>query len=452
MFEVTLAAAAVLGVIAAVLVVAIFFRVVVPTNEVHIVQSARSTVSYGKDQPTGNTYYAWPSWIPRIGIRTIRLPVSVFQLPLNDYAAYDKGRVPFVIDIMAFFRITDSNMAAQRISTFHELQEQLEAILQGAARTILAKSDIEEILEGRAQFGELFTKEVDEQLQQWGVQSVKCIELMDIRDSKDSKVIANIMEKKKSLIEKESRTEVARNRKEAEMAEIDAKREVQVRAQEAEQQVGIRTAEKNQAVGISQQQAQQAIKDQEKVTTEKQMAVAQVEHVRSAEIAREVAVVKANEKKQTDVINAEGEKQKTVLTAEGTLEAERRAAEAIQVKGAATAEAEKLIQLAPVQAQITLAKEIGENQGYQSYLIEIRKVEKDQAVGVEQAQALSQADVKVIVNSGDVTSGVSNIAQVFSPKGGTQIGGMLEALAQTPAGGDLLKRFLGGEDGSKANK
>lgn len=441
--------AGVVAIIAAIMIIAIFFRVVVPTNEVHIVQSAKSTVSYGKDQPTGNTYYAWPSWIPRIGIRTIRLPVSVFQLPLNDYAAYDKGRVPFVIDIMAFFRITDSNVAAQRISTFGELQEQLEAILQGAARTILAKSDIEEILEGRAQFGELFTTEVDGQLTQWGVQSVKCIELMDIRDAKESKVIANIMEKKKSLIEKESRTEVARNRKEAEMAEIDAKREVQVRAQEAEQQVGIRTAEKDQAVGISKQQAQQAIKDQEKVTTEKQMAVSQVEHVRAAEISRDVAVVKAQEKKQTDVISAEGEKQKTVLTAEGTLEAERRAAEAIQVKGAATAEAEKLLQLAPVQAQITLAKEIGENDGYQSYLIEIRKVEKDQAVGVEQAQALKAAEVKVIVNSGDVNSGIDNIAQVFTAKGGTHVASMLEALAQSPSGSDLIKRFTGKGDSSK---
>ena len=30
------------------LIVAIFLRVVVPTNEVHIVQSAKKTISYGK--------------------------------------------------------------------------------------------------------------------------------------------------------------------------------------------------------------------------------------------------------------------------------------------------------------------------------------------------------------------------------------------------------------------
>jgi flotillin len=98
------------------------FRVVVPTNEVHIVQSRRKTTSFGKDQPAGNTYYRWPAWFPRVGIRVIMLPVSVFDVKLDAYAAYDKGRVPFVIDILAFFRIENSNEAAQRVSSFQELQ------------------------------------------------------------------------------------------------------------------------------------------------------------------------------------------------------------------------------------------------------------------------------------------------------------------------------------------
>src|SRR6185436_14936660 len=149
----------------------------------------KRTISYGKDQAAGNTYYKWPSWVPIIGVKTISLPVSVFDVGLDGYAAYDKGRVPFVIDIMAFFRITDSNMAAQRVHAFPELEEQLKGILQGAVRSILATSEIEEILEGRGTFGERFTKEGDANLAQWGVQTVKCIELMDIRDAQGSKVI-----------------------------------------------------------------------------------------------------------------------------------------------------------------------------------------------------------------------------------------------------------------------
>src|SRR5215469_6821009 len=132
---------------------AMSFRRVVATNQVHIVQSRRKTTSYGKDQPSGNVYYAWPAWLPRLGVRVIELPVSVFDVKLDSYAAYDKGRVPFDIDILAFFRIENSNEAAQRVSSFAELEKQLEGILQGASRSILAQSPIEEILEERAKYG-----------------------------------------------------------------------------------------------------------------------------------------------------------------------------------------------------------------------------------------------------------------------------------------------------------
>lgn len=433
-------------------VVAVLLRVVVATNEVHIVQSSKTTVSYGKDLANGNTYYAWPSWIPKIGVLTIRLPVSVFDVPLNEYAAYDKGRVPFKIDIMAFFRIKDSNVAAQRVSNFQELESQLQAILQGAVRTILASSEIEDILEGRSKFGEMFTKEVDHQLEQWGVGSVKMIELMDIRDAEGSQVISNIMAKKKSMIEMQSRVEVAANMKTAKMAEIDAEREVQVRNQEALQQIGQRTAEKDKQVGIANQQSMQAIKEQEKVTTEKQMAVVQVGEVKTAEIQRQVQVVAADQEKQTsiikaegikqtEIVRAEGQKQQTVLVAEGNLEQAKLNAQGIQVEGAAKGEAEKAILMAPVATQITLAKEIGENQGYQQYLVTIEQIRANQVVGVEQAKALTAANIKVIANAGTVPEGVSNVMDLLSSKGGTALGSMVEAFAQTDLGAKLVGKL-----------
>lgn len=226
-----------------IVVIAIFLRRVVPTNEVHIVQSAKQTTSYGKDTENGNSYYEWPSWIPVLGVTTVSLPMSVFDLDLESYEAYDKGRLPFVVDVKAFFRISESNVAAQRVASFDELKDQLKAIVQGAVRVILASSDIEDILQGRSTFGEQFTREVTEQLTHWGVSAVKNIELMDIRDSQESRVIHNIMDKKKSHIEMESRTEVAKNKKIAEIAEIEAKREVDLQNQVATQAVGLRTVE-----------------------------------------------------------------------------------------------------------------------------------------------------------------------------------------------------------------
>lgn len=436
------------------IVIAMIFRTVVSTNDVHIVQSAKKTISYGKGEAAGNTYYNWPASVPVIGIKVIQLPVSVFDVKLSGYAAYDKGRVPFVVDIMAFFRVTDSGVAAQRVHSFPELHTQLESILQGAIRTILASSEIEEILEGRSKFGEMFTKEVDHQLLEWGVQNVKTIELMDIRDAEGSKVIANIMEKKKSLIEMQSRVAVAENQKTAKVAEINAKREADVSAQEAEQLVGERTALKEQAVGIAKEKAQQTIKEQAAITAEKAMAVLNVEHVRKAEIEKKVNEVEAEQEKVTTVIRAEGaaktaivaaeaSKETQILNATGALEATKRHAEGVKLEGDAKAGAEQALQMATVTPQITLAKEIGENKSYQTYLIEIRKVEMGEIVGVEQAKALQKANVKVIANTGTPVDGVTDVMSLMTSKGGTQLGAMVEAFAQTEMGAELIAKVVG---------
>lgn len=450
-WQVILLGIAALGaIVIVILFVAMMFRIVVSTNDVHIVQSAKKTVSYGKGQTAGNTYYRWPAWLPILGVRVIVLPVSVFDLKLDDYAGYDKGRVPFIIDIMAFFRIDDSNMAAQRVHSFQELNDQLHGILQGATRSILAKSDIEEILEKRAEFGKMFTEAVDEQLKAWGVCNVKNIELMDIRDGAGASVIANIMAKKKSLIERESRVAVAENLRAAKEAEIIAGREVSLRAQEAEQQVGQRTAEKDKQVGIAQQKAQQEIKEEAKLTATKEMAVLEVQKVRAAEIERGVQLVAADQQRQVFIIKAEGEKRQTVIVAEGNLGQAQLHAQGVEVEGKAKGAAEQAVLMAPVNSQIALAKEIGSNDGYQKYLLGIKEIEKNQAVGIEQAHALQEADVKVIANTGNAIDGVTNVMDLFTSKGGTQIGAALEALAQTPTGMAIVKKLKGDQPAAKA--
>lgn len=409
---------------------ALIFRRVVETNEVHIVQSTKATKSYGKDTPNGNTYYDWPSWFPVIGNTKIVMPVSVFDLELQAYEAYDVGRVPFVVDIVAFFRIDDSNLAAQRVESFDELRMQLLSIIQGAVRTILASHDIDRIMLERSIYGEQFTLAVQDQLHSWGVVPVKNIELMDIRDAENNMVVHNIMEKKKSLIEMESRTEVAENMKRAEIAEIEAQRETDIQEQQALQAVGERTAMKTKIVGIADEQALQEIKEQQRITKEKDMAVIQVEQVRQADITREANVVKADEDRQT-----------TIIIAEGQLEETRKESEGIAVEGAARAEAEKLMQLAPVEAQIALAREIGQNESYQNYLVAIEAVAANQVVGVEQAKALTEADVKVITNAGGPVEGMSNVMELFSAKGGTNVSAMLEGLAQSESGQKILDKL-----------
>lgn len=442
------------------LVVPLLYRVVVPTNAVHIVQSKKLTLSYGKDLPNGNTYYSWPSWFPKYGVVTSKFPLSIFDVDLADYAAYDSGRVPFIVDVKAFFRIVDSGTAAERVSDFDSLVQQLESILQSSIRSILAGHGIEDIMQGRSQFGDQFTKEVDGQLKEWGVQTVKSIEFMDIRDSANSQVIANIMEKKKSLIEKQSRIEVAGNHRDAEIAEINAKRDSELEKQASAQQVGQRTAEKEQTIGIAQEKSVQAVQEEARVTAEKRMAVKLVEQVKEAEIQKDVAVLQTEAKKQSSVIEAEGKLQTVTLEAEARLKSTTLEAEGLVIAGKASADSEKLLliaqaegkkigllaeaegekakQMAPIEAQLTLAREIGENANYQAYLINLEQIKSGVTVGVEQAKALVAAGIKIIVNTGDVNSGIKTVADLFSPKGGTALGGAIEAFSNTDGGRGVL--------------
>ena len=414
------------------LLMAVFFRRVVATNMVHIVQRNKSTVPYGTNLGGGNVYYKWPSWIPKFGVTVIELPVSNFDLSLDGYEAYDADRVPFMVDVTAFFRIADTALAAQRVANINELQAQLHQIVQGAVRKVLAGDKIDNIMLERSKFGEAFTAEVVEQLKQWGVEPVKNMELMDIRDGNGSKVISNIMAKKTSQIEMESRRDVAENMRAAEMAEITAKREVDIQRQQAEQAVGERTAEKDKAVGIANQLSRQEVLTQEKETRERDMLVKRVEEVRAAEIEKDKQVVAAEQAKET-----------TMIIAEGKLEAERRNAQGIQAVGEANAAAAKAMQLAPVEAQIVLAKEIGTNEGYQMYLMTIEGIKGYIAVGSEQAKALQTADVKVISNAGNPTEGVTKVMDLFTSKGGTNLAAMVEGLAQSPLGEGLIKRLTG---------
>jgi len=211
--------------------------------------------------------------------------------------------------------------------------------------------------------------------------------------------------------------------KSAETAEIEARQAVDIRKQEAEQAVGQRTAEKDKAVGIAVEQSRQEVLAQEAVTSERDMAVKRVQQVRQAEITKEQEVVAAEQDKQTRVIKADG-----------LLEAKRKEATGIELEGIARGEAEKAMKLAPVSAQIELAKEIGANPGYQQYLAMIEAISGYVQVGNKQAEALKDADVKVIANTGKATEGLGNAMDLFTSKGGTELGSMIEAFAQTPLG------------------
>lgn len=500
-------AAVVCGIILIVKILSL--RRIVPADMVHVVQTSKDTTSYGKNSKKGNVYYEWPKWLPVLGVRVKDLPVSNFDMKLDNYEAYDRDRVPFVVDVRTFFRISDTNHAAEKVASTEELHKHLEAVVQGAVRNIMAKAKLEDIMEERSVYGQQFTDEVSSQLEEWGVVAVKNIELMDIRDSRDSNVIENIMAKKKSEIEKDSRITVAINKKLAQEAEIEAEREVEVKQAEKEKVVGEKSAERDQMIGMANEKSKQNIAQEAEETAKKELAVEKVRQITNAEIKQEKETIDAETVKKTTIIKADQDKEKMKIDAEAQkekmkidadavryqveikAESEKNAmeiesnavkyqietraeadktakekeavaiktfkeaeAQGIKAVGTANADAEKQMQLARVSAEITLAEKIGNNEGYQGYLVNLEVVKQQANVAIEQAkysaeigkaqaENLDKADIKIIANTadGNIGGGVSKVMDLFSPQGGTALSGMMEAFAQTDVGKSVLAKI-----------
>lgn len=453
--------------VAFVIITILALRRIVPTNQVHIVQRNNKTVSYGKDTANGNVYYEIPSWVPKFGVVVSKLPATIIDISLNHYEAYDKDRLPFVVDVKAFFRITDFAIAASRIPTLEELYDQLTSIVQGAVRSILAKEYLEDIMSKRSEYGELFSKEVEPQLKEWGVMSVKNIELMDIKDAGGEEVISNIMMKKKSAIEMERRVEVAKNTKTAQESEILARQEIELKKQDADRQVGLRSAAVQQEVGIAEEKTKQEVQAQAKVTAEKEMEVKEVKEVRAAEITKRAAMVQAQQQKEVTVINveaaeiaaetdkkikvvqaeaskteqileAEALKEKIELKADADLKSATNEAKAIKLKGEAEAASKELIEKAQIAGQIELFNKVNNDKQYQEFMLEQRKVEAMEKIGVEQAKNLENADIKIFANGNSVHDGVNKATGLLSSNTGFNMASMLETLGNTPIGKQII--------------
>jgi len=429
-------------------------RTVVPTNMVHIVQSKKGATSYGRNNAVaGNIYYAWPSWIPVLGVTVITLPESNFTIDLHSYAAYDEKRLPFLVDVAAFFRIEKSDLAAQRITSFADLKAQLVQIVQGAVRRTLSQNTLEHIMEARSTLGKQFTDEVEAQLKEWGVTTVKTIEFMDIRDSEQSQVIANIMRKEQSRIDRESRVAIAENQQAAETREIEKARAIELSRQEKEQQVGIRTAEVQREVGINQERAQQAVQQEARATAEATMAVQEVNSVRNAEITKKTSVIHAEQQAAVQVVNADAESkvqivqakaasEATIVQAEAQLQSTLKKSEGMAAEGKAAAEAQQAMLMAPVNAQITLAEKIGSDKQYQEYLTTIKQIEVNGEVGKAMAAAMEAAKMTIVANGGDIQQGTNKLMDMFTAKGGMDLTGMVNTLSATAEGKQLLDSIM----------
>ena len=388
------------------------WRRVVPTNEYHIVQRSNKTIEYGKDRPVGNSYYAIPSFIPIFWVNVQVMQWTIFDITINNYDAFDSGRVPFMVDIAGFFRIDNPAIAAQRIKTINELNSQLEAIVSSVARTILGKMDINDILETRSSLWDSFMEEISKNVREFGLVCTKNIELMKIYDAPWSSIIYNIQKKKESQIERDAKISIAENNKEAKEKEIASERAIELARIEKEKQVGEADAENRKIVEIARQQAEQKINVEKKETIARELEAKMVQETKEAEIAKQKKIIEEEQEKSVKVIKAEAEAETLKKIAEGrkaaakndaeaTIEKAKAESEAIQKKATAEAEGEKAKKEATVADQVKLLQEISKNQEYSKYLQAIKAIEMFGLAEQKKAEALQKADIKYLATGSE---------------------------------------------------
>lgn len=453
-------------------------RKVVPTNEAHVVQKASKSVSYGKGVDNGtnwNVYLAWPSWVPVVWVSVQKLPLSIFDLQLNDYEAYDSGKVPFQVDITAFFEIREPEVAAQKVFTIGELKDQLNETLKWVVRKVLASKDIVEIMESRVEIKKEFYDQVFGAVKSWGIK-LQNVEFMDIRDANGSQVITNIMMKKRSQIESESQIEVAENQKmaaiekenklaEARSAAAKAKSTADIIASDAERDAEIKVIEnekltqnqeidKERILAIQKEEAKQKLYEAEKITKERELAVKQVDEEKNAEIAKNIELIKADEQKQKVIIDAQADKESIELAASADkvkveLEA---SAEKNRIESIWIAKAKEIdyIGTAKAKNQTQMAEALNT---FDSASIDFMKKELDvnlsEIVDLEKAKALWKADVKVISTGANGGEGVKSFMDLFSANWGSNIGAMVEA-AKNTMWEDKVNEFISKVTGKKS--
>lgn len=423
-----IAVASVLGIV---VLCAVAWRRVVPNDQVHVVRSRSASVAYGNGMDR-NVYYEVPSHFPYFGVVVSKVSTSNFPISFEGYDAYDLAKVPFAVDITAFFQVSDPLTVAKRVTSMDELQSQLSNVVKGAVRRVLAGHDIEKIMGSRSELSKEFVTEVGEQTQNWGIKVLN-LEFMDISDWSDTHVITQIQNKEKSTIDMASRTKVAENEKTARLAEIAAA-----------ETAALRDAERVETVSVRQEKAKQVVAEQGAITKARDLEVVKVETVKNQEIVREKSVVIAQTQKDVDVINAEKDviiaerrKDAQLTTADGNAMAAKRNAEGVRDANVleGDGQAQKVSLVGNAEADVIKATGVARADA-QDKMAEALTKQNAGALGMEEFRVKESVETAKWRAIGDGLK-AAEIKIVMSPAGARVLGVGLDA-----EGGATLTSFI----------
>lgn len=393
-----------IAVILFIIVICLFawYRIVDP-SEAHLVVTpgGKFVVSADDNVATNKTktYFAIPSWLPFFG-RAIRImDVTIKELVVNQ-ETYEKNQARYNVKSSCKYRITDVQTSAETFVSDAELQEQLKEVIRASVRAVTVKYDVVDARAFKQKMGDEIQKEMQDDLDKWGLTLIN-FQLVDFQDTDDSSIISDISKRREVEIQSTTREQNAEKLKQARMKEA-----------EAEEKAKEREIAKEKVIGEREENKKQKIAEQQKIAEEKRYEVVRVQTVKQAEITKAEAEVKAKQDKEVAIIKASQDKEAEKIMKEQKLlegQGDRQRAEE-QAKG----EAAPIREMGNAEADIIKAKGLAEAIAKDKLQEALNKftpeainalvaeivVDKDKAIGVETAKALTEADLKVFAGGG----------------------------------------------------
>lgn len=387
--------------------VAASLRTVVPPDKADVVVQGKKRTVFcthpeywvkdKKGNPIGNsTYYKIPAWMPGWGMRVRRLPLTMLEIKVPNFVAFDEGRARFECDIVAFVAVQNAVIASMRMPlTIDNMSQQVSQILQATTRESTTKRTVRQTINDRASIINMIRPIFTEAVNDWGL-ALKDIELVEFKDAPNSHVITDLS----AIKEKEINTE---------MREKNADQDMKARLKEAQTDESAKTREieRDEIVAKREQDKNKLVFEKEKDAKEQELEVTRVQQVKSQKIEKEQREVLAEQEKLVAVIDANKQKEvEAVIKEQKFLEGtgdklrkeEQAKGEAAPIREMGTAEADviRLKYLAEAKGKDELQKALNKfsDHALEAYVAK-EIVEKDRAIGIAGADALKYAQLRV---------------------------------------------------------
>jgi flotillin len=411
---------------------------VVPPHEAHVVVSrGKGKKVFCSKEVAGQKFNSAYWYVPILQRRLI-LPLENIRIQINNIPLRDILMAKFSGDVICFISIEDPSIAAEKLgrieaderrgsredeethgeilSSFPQMGREVGKLIESITRNASMTMEVYEIMKHRDKFSEEVEKRVNEPIRDWGLRMVD-LEVVHFTDIEAYTVIKDLEQRQATLINSETRKQVANNEKDASIVESTANKEKESMKAENEEEYRIRQIQKDQKVGQTQQESIQNIAEAEMEANKKKVEAKRVFDVGNAQVAAQAKIEQAKGEAESVKTKAAGDAEATRVS--GTAEAD-----VTKLKGLANADVIRETGLADAKGTDAKAEAMKK---YNDAGLSIEMIKAQ--VDIKKAQFSALSDGLKVAKINVVTSGESNILGIpISAEVGADFGAMLVTL------------------------